>query len=430
MITSNKWTLVSAIAILAMATACSPSSVQEGAGEAQQESGKDSNELNATLDSGPFDYSLTIAAEQFPVGTNISVYQLAHADSPAAVTYLHEDGPLSQPTMSFTGSADEVRLASLRVTPPRESGVKYMDFMVLLEPGETTVSFNAIDRLVQVDGGLLNDTLFDNWRETPEYAQAFATYESNLKTINEESSVWRSNNPDAESLPAEFTDRYAAVGNDVTRLKNDALTRTFDSAQNASMKLATLTLRREMDLGEKLTLLQTLEPQMKDSEAWNVAYSRIARALESIAADASIGVGSTIKDFSAKHFEGDAFRLSEVLGAKDYILVEFWASWCGPCRAEIPHMKTAYGEYAEQGFEIVSFTLDHELEAWEDASYDEELPWINTGDLLAYTSPVAKAYGVIGIPKNYLIDGQTGEILFADLRGEQLDQTLEELFGD
>ncbi|MFS4455682.1 TlpA family protein disulfide reductase [Maribacter sp. 2304DJ31-5] len=148
--------------------------------------------------------------------------------------------------------------------------------------------------------------------------------------------------------------------------------------------------------------------------------------MEIINNDKTVGVGKAIKDFTAKNLSGEEFHLADVLKKNKYTLVEFWASWCGPCRAEIPHMKEAYKLYNKKGFEIVSFTLDHKRESWVKASKEEQLPWIDTGDLLARKSPVVKMYGVNGIPANFLVD-QTGKIIAQDLRGKKLDKKLEEL---
>src|SRR5699024_2728385 len=107
----------------------------------------------------------------------------------------------------------------------------------------------------------------------------------------------------------------------------------------------------------------------------------------------------------------------------------FWASWCGPCRAEIPNLKKEYKKYHDKGFEIVSFSLDHKREAWEKALKEEQMPWINISDLKAYTSPIVKDYGISGIPAEYLVDSETGKIVasLGNLRGDNLGKKLSEL---
>jgi len=142
----------------------------------------------------------------------------------------------------------------------------------------------------------------------------------------------------------------------------------------------------------------------------------------------TIKVGSVIKDFNANDLNGKAFHLADLLKENKYTLVEFWASWCGPCRAEIPNMKTAYEKFHKKGFQIVSFTLDHERDRWIKASTEEKIPWINVGDLLAFKSPVVKMFGINGIPANYLVDS-SGKIIAMNLRGGNLDEKLAELLG-
>lgn len=142
----------------------------------------------------------------------------------------------------------------------------------------------------------------------------------------------------------------------------------------------------------------------------------------------TITTGSVIKDFSGNDLNGNTFHLNKILVQNKYTLVEFWASWCGPCRAEIPNMKKAYKKFNEKGFEIISFSLDHEKDRWMKASEEEALPWINVGDLLAYKSPVVTMFGINGIPANYLVD-PSGKIIAMNLRGDKLDEKLSGLLG-
>ena len=141
---------------------------------------------------------------------------------------------------------------------------------------------------------------------------------------------------------------------------------------------------------------------------------------------AAFDVGNDIKDFEAETLDGEIVSVSGAREGKQVVLVEFWASWCGPCRVEIPHMKQAYADYGPQGFEIFSFTVDDEREDWEEASEEEELPWINAG--MGMDHAAARAYGVTGVPANFLVDAPSGEIIARDLRGHKLDEALAERF--
>ena len=93
-------------------------------------------------------------------------------------------------------------------------------------------------------------------------------------------------------------------------------------------------------------------------------------------------------------------------------------------------MKKAYAKYHDKGFEIFAFSLDDDRDAWELASKEENLNWVNTSDLVGWESPVAKLYGVTGVPANYLVNAATGEIVAKNLRGYDLDDKLVELFKE
>ena len=106
------------------------------------------------------------------------------------------------------------------------------------------------------------------------------------------------------------------------------------------------------------------------------------------------------------------------------MLLDFWASWCGPCRAEFPHLRLAYKEYKDKGFEIFGVSFDDSEEKWLKALKEEKTTWINAADLSAFQSQAVKDYGIRGIPYNILVNSK-GEIVGESLRGEGLEKMLE-----
>ena len=139
--------------------------------------------------------------------------------------------------------------------------------------------------------------------------------------------------------------------------------------------------------------------------------------------------GQLYIDFEQPDSEGNMVSLKSVIEnpANKYVLLDFWASWCGPCMAEMPHLKEVYAAYHKRGFEIVGVTLDHKREMWLEAIEKHQLNWIQLGAIAAMQNPVAEAYGVQGIPSNFLLDCSTGKILAVNLRGEAVMEKIAEL---
>jgi thiol-disulfide isomerase/thioredoxin len=109
------------------------------------------------------------------------------------------------------------------------------------------------------------------------------------------------------------------------------------------------------------------------------------------------------------------------------VLVDLWASWCGPCRKENPNVVKAYQKYHPKGFEILGVSLDENDKAWKKAIAKDELNWVHISDLKGWNNSVAQLYGVTGIPQNFLIDPQ-GKIIATSLRGADLEKKLAEIY--
>lgn len=130
-------------------------------------------------------------------------------------------------------------------------------------------------------------------------------------------------------------------------------------------------------------------------------------------------------EIALKNPEGKVIRLSELRGK--YVLIDFWASWCGPCRRENPNVVRMYNAYKNKGFTILSVSLDENAEAWKQAILADGLIWPNhVSDLKKWDTPLLKSYNFNSIPHTVLVDKQ-GKIIARNLRGESLEQKLKEL---
>lgn len=140
----------------------------------------------------------------------------------------------------------------------------------------------------------------------------------------------------------------------------------------------------------------------------------------------TVSIGKKAPDFTSLTPEGKSISLAGQLGK--YLLVDFWAAWCGPCRRENPNLVKAYQKYHEKGFDVLGVSLDKSKEDWVKAIKTDNLNWAQVSDLAYWNSAAAKLYGVRAIPANVLIDPK-GVIIARNLRGEELDKKLEELLG-
>jgi peroxiredoxin len=171
------------------------------------------------------------------------------------------------------------------------------------------------------------------------------------------------------------------------------------------------------DVAEIEPLFQSLAPSLKNS-AEGKAFAEKVVSLK------AVSIGSTAPDFTQNDIKGNPVKLSSLRGK--YVLVDFWASWCGPCRHENPVVVEAYNQFKDKNFTILGVSLDNAKANWEKAIAADKLDWTQVSDLKGWQNEVAALYGVQSIPQNFLLDPQ-GKIIAKNLRGEELKSKLGEL---
>ncbi len=144
--------------------------------------------------------------------------------------------------------------------------------------------------------------------------------------------------------------------------------------------------------------------------------------------DAKLIPGQKVPEFTLANYDGDDRSLYTLLADNDMVLIDFWASWCGPCIADFPELKKLHAAYTDEDFEIVGVSIDDTKEKWKGGVDDHELPWINLGELKGWEGPVATIYGVNGIPKGFLVDSQ-GCIYKKNIRPAALKEFLVDRYG-
>ncbi len=180
-------------------------------------------------------------------------------------------------------------------------------------------------------------------------------------------------------------------------------------------------IARYMQPTEIADLMNSLSPEVQNSEV----SVNIKKQLDKILATEK---GKQAPDFTMNDTKGNPVKLSDVYSKNKYTLIDFWASWCGPCRAENPNIVADYNEYSAKGFGIIGVSLDKDKAAWLKAIEDDKLTWVHVSDLKGWENAAAKLYNIQSIPSSFLVDSE-GKIVTSNLRGKDLSNKLAELLN-
>ena len=205
--------------------------------------------------------------------------------------------------------------------------------------------------------------------------------------------------------PEHYKDSIVELYQAIRQEKREFAQRAVDNNRldKRFVKVLGIYVQNYLTLDELEADLKKFSPEVQKEQEWKdkmdfVKYSRLNQP------------GQKCIDFTVKGHDGKEIRLSDLLAKNKLVLIDFWASWCGACRATMPHLKDIYPEYKKKGVEFFSVSLDDKEEDWKKAFKEEALPWIDGSNLLGWKDPVAKQYAITGIPFKILI-GKDGIIV-------------------
>lgn len=249
----------------------------------------------------------------------------------------------------------------------------------------------------------------------------FQAYLDELESMNKEMALIQDRYQKAMSASNKEEEKKVKVDYQALMDNMKLYTKNFVKEHNQSVVSAYITLvqlSNQVESAELDSILFKFPQEISKSE-YVVKLKEIADGMRTTA------IGQVAPDFTMNDPQGKPIQLSSLKGK--VVLIDFWASWCGPCRQENPNVVKLYQQYHDKGFEILGVSLDRKKEDWERAIKDDQLAWLHVSDLQYWQNNAARLYAVNAIPQTYLLDKE-GKIIGKGLRGEELAAKLNELF--
>ena len=314
----------------------------------------------------------------------------------------------------FEGVAENPQVAILR--DARDDGATF-GAMLILEPGTINVTDDAQNPYrKKVTGTPANDA-----------SDAYATAGNTL--------VQEFRNPETTS------ERREAIEQEYEQLTRTVLDQNRDNlfgvmvkegraqyADPCSMLRASVMLLSQQ-LGYELSGQELLDEIAKFPAAMQQTDA-LVKLKENAEQKMKTDIGQPFIDIAQPNAGGEQVSLGSVVKnpANKYVLLDFWASWCGPCMGEVPHLKKTYGDFHKKGFEIFGVSFDEDRGDWLGAVEQNGMDWLHVSEVKGFDNQAAKDYAIQGIPSNFLIDSQ-GTIVAKNLRGEALYEKISELLA-
>ncbi len=253
------------------------------------------------------------------------------------------------------------------------------------------------------------------YRDMEEFKSRQAVFKAAMEQINQQAKAEYQKGISSDSLNRRFAGPYQQLMQDLIHFDKSYI------QENPSSFAALLAIPELVNLNKDFVLADSLFDQL----ATTVKETPTGKSIKTyISSQTKTSIGAIALDFTQNTPEGKPLSLSSLRGK--YVLLDFWASWCGPCRQENPNIVAAYRQFKDKGFTVLGVSLDRNKENWLKAIENDQLTWSHVSDLKYWSNEVAQQYGINSIPASFLLD-PNGKIIARDLRGEELVEKLKEL---
>ncbi|MEO9513716.1 MAG: TlpA disulfide reductase family protein [Flavobacteriaceae bacterium] len=305
---------------------------------------------------------------------------------------------------SFNGEQEEPKLHYIFIG----SGRGNIPFV--LENGDIEIKFQK-DSLTYADlkGSLQNELYMDFLSESRKLSEMAMSMRTDLQAA--------STKQDTATVAA-LQEEYLELQEEAKNLNVD-YARENPNALISVLILGNLSMRKAITNDEIQKIYDAFTPEMK-------ATTPGKQLKEQLDKSKNTDIGSRAPEFEAPTPNGDLLALNDVKGK--LTLVDFWAAWCRPCRAENPNIVSVYNKYHDKGLNVIGVSLDTRAEDWKNAIESDGLAWNHISNLKRFQDPVAQLYNINAIPAAFLLD-ENGVIVAKDLRGEALEQKVAELLN-
>ena len=303
----------------------------------------------------------------------------------------------------FKGTPDSVTVS--RYVTYRKNGMR-MTAMVFIEKGDITLNMGA--EANKVAGTMCND--------------AYQQFMDKFVAINKEmSEIYQKSKTDTTLTDDQRKDLEKQLA-EKDSLGTEMVYNCINENINNLVGVQLLTSYANAFETAKVKALLDKVPAAYSADKDIVALK------EHIATIEKTEVGQKFIDFAMNTPEGKEVKLSDFISQNKYTLIDFWASWCGPCRAEMPNVVAAYNAFKAKGFGIVGVSLDNNAEAWKKAIKDLNITWPQMSDLKGWNSIVTDVYQIHGIPMLFVLD-ENNRIVGEGLRGEELEKCVQKVLA-